>query len=428
MISALSPISAFEDAPVRITFTVTDDLTAVEDLVVTARSSNEALAPGSSLVLSRNSGVHGLEIGLVPETAGRTTITVEASDGTYASQRSFDLEISLTNDTPRISAPAAVGVLEDSSVRIGAWGISDPDAGDGTLEAVITVSDGSLRLDSLAGATLHSGVNGGGALVLRGTLTQLNGALASSTLTPAQDHHGLIRVQLSVNDLGNSGGAGPQTGVSVSTVPVTAVNDAPSFTPGPDQLVVKDAGAQTVAAWATGIRSGPANEAGQSVQFAVLAEPASLFSVLPAISADGTLTYTSAPGAIGSAVVTVLLRDDGGVAAGGVFESAPQRFQIVVRDPVNAPPTLSVISDRTVPEETVFTIPFTVGDDLTDPGNLQVSVSSSDTSLLPNSALSLGGSGSSRTLQVALDIEQAGRSTVTLQVDDGTYRIQKVSS
>lgn len=308
VISALSPISAFEDAPVRITFTVTDDLTAVEDLVVTARSSNEALAPGSSLVLSRNSGVHGLEIGLVPETAGRTTITVEASDGTYASQRSFDLEISLTNDTPRISAPAAVGVLEDSSVRIGAWGISDPDAGDGTLEAVITVSDGSLRLDSLAGATLHSGVNGGGALVLRGTLTQLNGALASSTLTPAQDHHGLIRVQLSVNDLGNSGGAGPQTGVSVSTVPVTAVNDAPSFTPGPDQLVVKDAGAQTVAAWATGIRSGPANEAGQSVQFAVLAEPASLFSVLPAISADGTLTYTSAPGAIGSAVVTVLLR------------------------------------------------------------------------------------------------------------------------
>lgn len=87
-----------------------------------------------------------------------------------------------------------------------------------------------------------------------------------------------------------------------------------------------------------------------------------------------------------------------------------------------------MISDRTVPEETVFTIPFTVGDDLTDPGNLQVSVSSSDTSLLPNSALSLGGSGSSRTLQVALDIEQAGRSTVTLQVDDGTYRIQKVSS
>ena len=38
----------------------------------------------------------------------------------------------------------------------------------------------------------------------------------------------------------------------------------------------------------------------------------------PAIAADGTLTYTLAPNANGSATVTVTLIDDGGTANGGV--------------------------------------------------------------------------------------------------------------
>ncbi|MCB1569855.1 MAG: hypothetical protein KDI72_02050, partial [Xanthomonadales bacterium] len=47
------------------------------------------------------------------------------------------------------------------------------------------------------------------------------------------------------------------------------VNDAPSFTAGPDQTVLEDAGPQTVNPWATAISAGPPNESGQVVTFNV---------------------------------------------------------------------------------------------------------------------------------------------------------------
>ena len=45
---------------------------------------------------------------------------------------------------------------------------------------------------------------------------------------------------------------------------VNAVNDAPSFTKGPDQTVAQDSGAHSVPGWATAISMGPANESGQT--------------------------------------------------------------------------------------------------------------------------------------------------------------------
>ncbi|MFZ4819856.1 MAG: Ig-like domain-containing protein, partial [Limisphaerales bacterium] len=425
MISALPALSVLEDQTVRITFTVTDDQTPLGDLAVNARGSNDALAPTSGMILRRNGGVYGLDIGLVPETAGRTTITIQANDGTYQSERSFELEVSLTNDTPTITPPAVAAILEDSSVRIGSWEVRDPDAGNGVLEMRVQVFGGSLKLDSLGGAVLASGANESAAMSLRGTLLQLNQALLGSTLTPSPNLNGLVQVQISVNDLGNTGGLDPQTGSSTLSVAVTAVNDAPTFTRGADQSAVQGAGGQTVLGWATNIRSGPQNESGQAVRFIVSTDPESLFLVPPAISPDGTLTYTPAVAAAGSAIVTVQLVDSGGSGQGGSSESAVERFEIVVLDPVNNPPTLSSFSDRTVPEETVFSIPFTVGDDRTDPGGLSVTVSSSNAELVPNSALVLGGSGASRTLLVRLDVESAGQSTITLQVDDGTYRVRR---
>ena len=89
------------------------------------------------------------------------------------------------------------------------------------------------------------------------------------------------------------------------TITVTAVNDAPSFTKGADQTVLEDAGAQTVAGWATAISAGPANESGQTLNFIVSNNNNALFSVQPAIAANGTLTYTPAANANGSATVTV---------------------------------------------------------------------------------------------------------------------------
>jgi len=124
-------------------------------------------------------------------------------------------------------------------------------------------------------------------------------------------------------------------GLGGSTVPasitVNSVNDVPSFTKGADQTVLENAGAQTVNNWATGISAGPSNESGQTLTFQVTGNTNSaLFSVAPAISSTGTLTYTPATNVSGTAQITVVLKDNGGTANGGVDTSAPQTFNINV--------------------------------------------------------------------------------------------------
>jgi hypothetical protein len=113
-------------------------------------------------------------------------------------------------------------------------------------------------------------------------------------------------------------------------VTVQSVNDPPSFLIGPDQNVSATAGAQSVSPWATQISAGPANESGQTVQFLVdVTAGADLFSAGPAISSDGTLTYTPAGGQ-GTAQISVRLQDSGGTANGGSDTSPAQTFTITI--------------------------------------------------------------------------------------------------
>ena len=115
---------------------------------------------------------------------------------------------------------------------------------------------------------------------------------------------------------------------------LTTPNQPPTFVPGPDQTVLEDAGPMTVSPWATGMDAGGFGDAGQTLTFLVSNNNPGLFSVQPSVALDGTLSFRSAPNANGSAVVTVVLMDDGGTANGGIDRSAPADFRITVT-PVN---------------------------------------------------------------------------------------------
>jgi hypothetical protein len=114
------------------------------------------------------------------------------------------------------------------------------------------------------------------------------------------------------------------------------INVAPSLTEGPDLIVPENNGPQVVPGWATHISSGPASEAGQSLAFEVTTEQEALFSVPPAIAPEGTLTFSPARNRTGVALVTVVLKDNGGTAHGGRDTSPPQRFTINVLSPCQA--------------------------------------------------------------------------------------------
>lgn len=125
------------------------------------------------------------------------------------------------------------------------------------------------------------------------------------------DGNGTSQISVKATDAG---------GLSVTNtfvVTVTAVNDAPLLTLATNALVVYgDGAARTVSGFAA-FTAGPVNEAGQTVSYTVTVDDAGLFSVLPAIAADGTLAFTPAARTNGATRVVVVARDSGGTANGG---------------------------------------------------------------------------------------------------------------
>lgn len=185
-----------------------------------------------------------------------------------------------------------------------------------------------------------------------GTLT-LN-ADGTFNYTPTADYFGTDSFTYMAND------GALNSNVATVTLTVNPVNDVPTFVKGADQTLVEGASAQTIPGWATAIAAGPANEASQALNFVVTTNNSALFAAPPAIDpATGTLTYTPAPGALGTAQVTVQLHDNGGTANGGVDTSAAQTFNITVNDAV---PVLSLSGAASVNEKSTYTLGLSATD------------------------------------------------------------------
>ena len=181
------------------------------------------------------------------------------------------------------------------------------------------------------------------------------------------------------------------------------------------------------AGFASSISPGPANENTQAVNFLLTTSNDALFSTPPAISsADGTLTFTPSRVA-GTATVTVVAKDNGGTANGGVDTSAARTFTVTITD-VNEAPTISVIADQTTLEDTATgAIAFTIGDPDGLTG-LTVSATSSDTTLIPQANIVLGGTGASRTITLTPAADANGSADITVQVSDGMLTTSRTFS
>jgi hypothetical protein len=190
----------------------------------------------------------------------------------------------------------------------------------------------------------------------------LGGEGSTRNFTPATDFNGTVNIDYTLADRGdpdNCKAANPPCAAAeisarnTLTVTVDAVNDAPSFTKGPDQTKHEDAGEQTVEGWATAISAGP-NESGQTVDFQLTNDNNGLFAAggQPEVDASGKLTYEAAPNANGSATVTVKLHDDGGTRNGGANTNAEQRFTITINaindEPVAHADTMATDEDTKV--------------------------------------------------------------------------------
>jgi hypothetical protein len=122
------------------------------------------------------------------------------------------------------------------------------------------------------------------------------------------------------------------------TIHVAPVNDAPLFTLNVNPVFVPAVPIpQTVSNFAVGVSPGGANEDDQVLTFEVIFNSAPwLFASGPLITREGqgetaTLTFTPAPGLVGAAAVTIVLKDNGGTEHVGFDTSSPQTFTIVIQ-------------------------------------------------------------------------------------------------
>ena len=249
---------------------------------------------------------------------GTDSFTYTASDGNGEEDTAtVTITVNAVNDAPTISNITDQTILEDSN----------------TGDLTFTVSD----VDSAADGLTFSGSSSDTTLVPNANIT-FGGSGSSRTVkvSPAANRFGgPATIMLTVSD-------GEKSATSAFDLDVTPINDAPSFIKGADQSVAEDSGAQSVTGWATGISAGPLET--QTVTFSATNNNNALFSAQPQIASNGTLTYTPAEDANGSAIVTVRATDDGGTTNGGADTSAAQTFEITV-SPVNDAPGFDVPSN-----------------------------------------------------------------------------------
>jgi CSLREA domain-containing protein len=246
-------------------------------------------------------------------------------------QQSFTITVNPVNDAPSFTKGADQTVNED--------------AGGQTVNAWATAISAGPSDESAQTLTFQVTNNTNAALFLTAPAISSTGRL---TFTPAANANGTATITINLKDSGGSPNGGADTSASQTfVITVNAVNDQPSFAKGANQSVNEDAGPQTVASWATAMSAGPADESSQSLSFTITNNNPGFFSVDPAVSPNGTLTYTPAANVNGTANIGVAIKDDGGTANGGVDTSAFQTLRITV-NAVNDAPSFTKGANQTV--------------------------------------------------------------------------------
>ncbi len=313
-----------DEAGQALTFNVSNDNNALFSVQPT-------VSPSGALSYQPAAGANGTAV--VSVSLSDDGGTANGGVDTSAVQ-TFTITISGVNDAPSFIAGASQSVFEDAGAQVVApWATAiaagPPGEAGQALDFIVTANDNA-------------------ALFAAGPAISPAGVLS---YTPAPNANGVALITVVLHDDGGSANGGVDTSPPQTfSITVGSVNDAPAFVSGPDQVALENSGAQVVDPWATAIVAGPADEAGQSLAFSVSNDNNGLFAVQPTVSPTGALSYQPAPGATGSAVVSLSLADNGGTANGGIDSSAVQTFTITVSG-VNDAPSFNVGPDQVVAED-----------------------------------------------------------------------------
>ena len=364
-------VTSEDVSPASLNFTIGDDDTAAGNLTVVVSSSNTTVVPNVNLVLGGSGANRTLAVTPAANAFGTTTITVVVTDSSgMSASEMFDLQVDPINDAPSLTSIAQRTTDEDAPTATIAITVSDVDNSTSSLTLSAVSSDTSLVL---ASGLMFSG----------------SGANRTLVVTPAAN----------------------QSGMTTITVTVLPDNDAPSLTGLAPFSINEDSATHAIPFVISDLET--------NVGGLTISATSSNSQLVPndnlVFGGSGSIrTITATPAANQFGVTTITVTVSEGLA------TTSDSFELTVHA-VNDRPTVSDIANQTIAEDTATrTIPFSIGDVETEAGDLTVTVTSSNGTLVPNGSIVLGGSGASRTLVVMPAANQNGTTTITVQISDGS--------
>ena len=362
---------------------------------VTATSSDTNLMPHPTVTLNSETNTYSLAMIPTGNGSGLVTITVTVTLGSRVKQKTFTVNVIGVSHAPVIEAIADISIEQGSTLSGIELGISDRETAATSLLVSVTSNNQTLLPDA---NIVLSGTGENRFLALDPIPIQNGVAVVSITVT---DSDGLSSVEEFIVTVPAAGGGGGGT--------------PPTITPIADQTINEDS--------STGSLAFTVGDADQSANTLIVSVTSSNLTLAPlsAITLTGTaasrtVSVTPPANTFGTSTITISVTD-------GLLVTQ-ETFLLTVNS-VNDAPTITDIANQSVAANTsTGTVAFNISDIETALASLTVTATSSNTTLIPNVNLTLGGTGASRNISAMPATNKYGTSTITVTVNDGTTTTQ----
>ncbi len=213
-------------------------------------------------------------------------------------------------------------------------------------------------------------------------------------------------------------------GNSITTLAEKIINKAPTIIQVDEQTIEINSGQQTVNL--KGITDGNPN---QTQNISIVSVTSSNQDLIPNANlsvnySDGTtgiIQYESLTDSIGETIITVKLKDDGGLEFGGI-DSAIMSFKISVLVDINQKPEINIPDDIIINEDageqTIQLTGITDGDNGNIDQGVTISASSNNTALVPTPAVTDVQTGGTAILSFTPAKDANGSAIITLTISD----------
>lgn len=347
---------------------------------------------------------------------GTTTVTVTLKDNGGTSNggvdtvvQTFHITITSVNDKPSFTVGVNQTAKEGDSLKTVAnfnTAINNGAANEGDQTAIRTFTVSNTRNDLFA---VQPTISPAGVL----TYTPLP-ELLDSTASPF-----VATVSVTLNDHGGTDNGGVQlSDTKTFTITIGALANKNPTIAAIDDIDTDEDTPTNVVNFIIGDRETAPAALTLSAKSSNTALVPIAGVVFGGSGANRTVQVTPAANQVGTTVITVTVKD----ANGGTKDEA---FTVTV-NPINDAPTIAAITDQTTKGDTPITVKITVGDVDDNLADLIVTAQSSNTALVANSAIVVGGTGASRTLTLSPTLTQVGNATITVSVSDGDLTSTKM--